>query len=340
MGDKMTTVHDVARYAGVSTASVSRVLNNYEHVSPDVLAKVQRAIEQLGYTPNSTAKSLRTLKSSKIIVSVPDIANVFFSNIIRSAEEAASVAGYAMLLGDVGFEGSSEEAYASLLKRREADGIIFLGHGIPPSLREMLARMGARAPIVNACDFSENLGLSSVHIDNMRAAIDVMNYLYSLGHRRIGIITGSMDSPISKDRRRGSEISAQAHGHADSLHILTGDYTIDSGATLATELLALIPRPTAIFCFSDDMAIGALYAARLAGIDCPTELSVVGFDDVKYARFAQPALTTIRQPMHEIGRRAVELLIGIIEGRIDSLVNITLEHSLVVRETTGPAFYA
>ncbi|MBX9730875.1 MAG: LacI family transcriptional regulator, partial [Sphingomonas sp.] len=207
----MTTVHDVARYAGVSTASVSRVINNYEHVSPTVLAKVLRAIEDLGYTPNSAAKSLRTLKSSKIIVSVPDIANIFFSNVIRSAEEAASVAGYAMLLGDVGFEGHSEEAYASLLKRREADGIIFLGHGIPQSLREMLGRMGPRAPIVNACDFSESLGLSGVHIDNLQAACDVMNYLYSLGHKRIGVITGSMDSPISRDRRRGAEISAQAH---------------------------------------------------------------------------------------------------------------------------------
>lgn len=333
----MTTVHDVARYAGVSTASVSRVLNNYQHVSPDVLAKVQRAIKDLGYIPNSAAKSLRTLKSSKIIVSVPDIANVFYSNIIRSAEEAASVGGYAMLLGDVGFEGHSEEAYASLLKQREADGIIFLGHGIPLSLREMHARLGPRAPIVNACDFSVNLGLSSVHIDNMAAACDAMNYLYSLGHRRIGIITGSMTSPISRDRRRGAEITAQAHGFGDSLHVLTGDYTIESGATLTAELLALQPRPTAIFCFSDDLAIGALYTARQAGIACPEELSIVGFDDVKYARFTQPALTTIRQPMQEIGRRAVELLIDIIEGRIDTLVNVTLPHELVIRDTTAAA---
>jgi LacI family transcriptional regulator, repressor for deo operon, udp, cdd, tsx, nupC, and nupG len=332
-----TTVHDVARYAGVSTASVSRVLNEYEHVSADVVRRVQRAINDLGYAPNAAAKSLRTLKSSKLIVSVPDISNMFFSTIIRSAEEAAVSAGYAVLIGDVGFNGGTEDAYGRLLRRKEADGMIFLGHSLAPSLREVVARLGARAPIVNACEFSADLGVSSVHIDNTRAAGDVMNHLYGLGHSRIGVITGDLSSPISRDRLLGVRTAAQARSLETGLQIMTGDYSIESGARLSAVLLGRDPRPTAIFCFSDDMAMGTLHTARSAGIDCPAMLSVVGFDDVRFTPYTQPALTTVHQPMAEIGRLAVEVLLDIIQGRHDAICNIMLDHALVIRESTGPA---
>ncbi len=330
----MATIQDVAKMAGVSTATVSRVLNGYEHISPPVLARVRHAIGTLDYEPNRMAKSLRTLKTQRLIVTVPDIANPFFANIIRGVEEAAYAAGYTVLLGDVGFGGSSDEAYASLLRRREADGLIFLGHTLPASLNDLIAAKGAGAPIVNGCEFSEDLGVSSVHIDNARAARDAMDHLYSLGHRRVGIITGDMRSPISRDRLQGVMASAAAHGRVDSLRVVNGDYSIESGARLAAELTA-DKAPTAIFCFSDDMAFGAMHALRQAGLACPDDVSIVGFDDIRLAQFGTPPLTTIRQPMREIGRKTVDLLLGIMERGVTERINLTLGHKLVVRGSTA-----
>ena len=332
----MPTIQDVAKLAHVSTATVSRVLNGYEHVSPAVAEKVLQAVGELGYEPNQMAKSLRTLKTSRIVVTVPDIANPFFSHIIRGVEESALAAGYTVLLGDVGFHGDSEAAYASLLRRKEADGLIFLGHTLPPTLSDLIARKGAAAPVVNGCEFSESLDVSSVHIDNSRAAREVMDYLYGLGHRRIAIITGDMRSPISRDRLAGVHISATSHGHEGQLSVVTGDYSIESGDQLATTIIATQPRPTAIFCFSDDMAFGALHAMRGAGIACPKDISLVGFDDARLSRFSAPSLTTVRQPMREIGRKTVELLIDIMENGATERVNMTLDHELVIRESTAP----
>ena len=331
----MSTISDVARLAGVSTATVSRVLNGYEHVSTDTAVRVAEAIEQLGYAPNAMAKSLRTLKSSRIIVTVPDIANPFFASIIRGAEETAQAAGYAVLLGDVGSNAESEEVYAGLLRRREADGLIFLGHHIPDSLAEMVERQGAAAPVVNGCEYTDALPVSSVHIDNVAAAREVMDHLYDLGHRTVGIVTGDLSSPISRDRLKGVKDSAAAHGLASGLHVVNGDYSIGAGARLTTQLVTLMPRPTAIFCFSDDMAFGACHSLREAGLDCPRDVSVVGFDDISPSRFAAPPLTTVRQPMREIGVRTVELLLDILERGASRRVNMTLPHELVLRASTA-----
>lgn len=330
----MSTINDVAKLAGVSTATVSRVLNDYAHVSPAVLEKVMGAIDQLGYEPNQMAKSLRTLKTSRLIVTVPNIANAFFAHIIRGVEEAALAAGYTVLLGDVGF-GDSEDAYAALLRRKEADGMIFLGHTLPASLNDLVTKKGAAAPIVNGCEFSDSLSVSSVHIDNALAARQIMDHLYGLGHRRIGVITGDLRSPISRDRLQGVTASADQHGRSNDLTILTGDYSIECGAEMTRQLLAQAKRPTALFCFSDDMAFGALHAIRAAGLTCPADISVAGFDDVHLSRFSTPSLTTVRQPMHEIGRKTVDLLLGIINGGITERVNITLAHELVIRESTA-----
>lgn len=330
----MSTISDVANLAGVSTATVSRVLNGYTHVSPRVLERVEKAIAELGYEPNAMAKSLRTLKSNRIVVTVPDIANPFYANIIRGVEETASAAGYAVLLGDIGSAAGSDEAYAALLKRKEADGLIFLGHSLPDSLQERVKREGAAAPVVNGCEFSGSLPVSSVNIDNTAAAREMIEHLHGLGHRRIGVITGDMASPTSRGRLSGVEAAARDLGIRD-IQIVNGDYTIESGIARAAELIQGDNRPTAIFCFSDDMAFGAIHALRGAGLNCPDDVSVAGFDDLRLAKYAQPALTTIRQPMHEIGVKTVELLLDIIENGGVERVNVTLGHELVVRASTA-----
>lgn len=331
----MTTIRDVAAAAGVSRATAARVLANPEMVAEATRARVMKSVEELGYTRNSVAASLRTTRTGRIIVTVPDISNPFFSRVIRGVEEAAQKAGYAVLLGDTRNEREREEQYAEMLNRREADGIIFLGHRLPTTLARLLDRDGARAPIVNGCEFTPSLGVSSAHIDNAGAAHEVMRTLYEMGHRDIALITGPDDSPLTRDRLIGARKAAEDRG-AERPIVESGDFTIESGRRAGMSLLTRDRPPTAIFCFSDEMAIGALAAARSAGIACPHTISIVGFDDIQMARYVDPPLATVRQPMAEIGRRTVELLLDILNDRQDTPVSATLPHQLVVRESLGP----
>jgi LacI family repressor for deo operon, udp, cdd, tsx, nupC, and nupG len=331
----MATIQDVARDAGVSTATVSRVLSAPELVADATRARVMASVASLGYQPNFAAKSLRTLRTEKILVTVPDISNPFFSQVIRGVEEAARAAGYSVLLGDTRHEDDREEEYASMLLRREADGLIFLGHRLPEALAPMVAAQGPRTPIVNGCEYSPELGVSGAHIDNARAAAEAMEHLYGLGHRRVGVITGPLASPLSRDRLEGARRAAGAHGEADNLAVAAGDFSIESGLREATALLSAAQPPTAIFCFSDEMAMGALVAIRRRGLVCPLDVSVMGFDDIRFAEYLDPPLTTVSQPMDRIGHEVVRLLLDILSGRSDTLQHVTLAHRLVVRGSTG-----
>jgi LacI family repressor for deo operon, udp, cdd, tsx, nupC, and nupG len=330
----MATIQDVARDAGVSTATVSRVLSGSARATDETRARVMESVGRLGYAPNNAAKSLRTMRSGKILVTVPDISNPFFSQVIRGVEEAASAAGYSVLLGDTRHEDEREAQFADMLRRREADGLIFLGHRLPDSLVEMVARLGPRAPIVNGCEFSPGLGVSGAHIDNERAAREAMEHLYVLGHRRIGVITGPLAGPLSRDRLTGVEAAAAKHGR-DGLSVVHGDFSIESGLAQTLRLLDASPAPTAFFCFSDEMAMGALEAFRRRGLNCPADVSLIGFDDIRYAQHLHPPLTTVSQPMAAIGHEVVRLLVEVLSGRADVVRNVTLEHRLVVRETTA-----
>lgn len=333
----MPTMQDVAQRAGVSTATVSRVLATPERSSEATRRAVMAAVETLGYAPNFAAKSLRTLRTEKIVVTVPDITNPFFSSVIRGVEDAAQASGYAVLLGDTRHDAHREELYAGMLARRQADGLIFLGHRLPATLAELVKRKGGRAPIVNGCEFSSDLGVSSAHIDNAKAASEAMAYLYSLGHRRIGVVTGPMASPISRDRLAGVKATASAHEASHMLQTAIGDFSIESGAREAREMVLSADPPTAIFCFGDEMAIGALDAVQKAGFSCPADVSVMGFDDIRYSRFITPALTTTNQPMEEMGRETVRLLLGLLNRQLTGPISVTLPHRLVVRASTGPA---
>jgi LacI family repressor for deo operon, udp, cdd, tsx, nupC, and nupG len=189
---------------------------------------------------------------------------------------------------------------------------------------------------VNGCEFSSNLGVPGVHIDNAQAAAQAMTHLYDLGHRRIGVVTGPLDSPLSLDRLCGTKSCANAHEADGSLLVTTGDFSIASGCRAAEELLDRAEPPTAVFCFNDEMAIGVIDAARRRGVAVPRHLSVVGFDDIRFARHVEPALTTIAQPMRDIGHGTVGLLLEILAGRESAPPSVTLPHELIVRASTAP----
>jgi LacI family repressor for deo operon, udp, cdd, tsx, nupC, and nupG len=191
------------------------------------------------------------------------------------------------------------------------------------------------APVVNGCEYSPSLGVPSAHVDNEAAAYEAMSHLYGLGHRQIGIITGPLASPLSRDRLRGAQSCAKDNGAGRQLMVVNGDFSIESGIAGAARLLAQETPPTAVFCFNDEMAIGVLdYAGRI-GKSVPESLSVIGFDDIRFARYMRPALTTISQPMLDIGRETVRLLLGVLQGTVTSPVSITLPHKLEIRSSTG-----
>jgi LacI family transcriptional regulator, repressor for deo operon, udp, cdd, tsx, nupC, and nupG len=267
---------------------------------------------------------------------VPDIANPFFSLIIQGIEEAAQREDYAVLLGDTRHDPQREERYALMLQRKEADGLIFLGHRLPKTLDAWTRDRSSTAPIVNGCEFGPNLRVPSAHIDNAVAASQAMDHLYGLGHRQIGIVTGPLVSPLSRDRLRGVTSSASAQGTKSQLSVVHGDFSIDSGIAGAAQLLAQAKPPTAIFCFSDEMAIGVMDHARQRGMSVPEQLSVVGFDDIRFSRYLSPALTTIGQPMQDIGRETVRLLLQILRDNNSRPASITLPHKLLIRASTAP----
>jgi LacI family repressor for deo operon, udp, cdd, tsx, nupC, and nupG len=329
----MVTIRDVADLAGFSIATVSRVLSKPETVTESTRHRVQQSIDALGYEPNFAAKSLRMARVSKILLTVPDISNPFFGSVIRGAEDAASIAGYSIVLGDTRHDEERELQYGSMLRRREVDGLIFLGHKLPPNLAQML-KTRDDAPIVNGCEHSPDLPVTSVHIDNHRAAMDAMEYLYALGHREIGVITGPLESPLSRDRLNGVRAAAASVNLSASLRVSVGDFTVDSGEREARAFLTTTKRPTAIFCFSDEMAIGALSAMRSIGLDCPGSLSLMGFDDIRFARVMHPSLSTVSQPADAIGRESVRLLLEILGGQSTGKTSITLPHQLIIRAST------
>ena len=333
----MANIYDVAKRAGVSTATISRALSRPDVVAPDTRMRVLAAIDSLGFTPNAAAKNLRTLRTAKLLVTVPDISNPFFSLILQGIEDTAQREGYAVLVGDTQHDEDREEKYALMLRRKEADGLIFLGHRLPKEAATLVRSMRPRqAPVVNGCEFSPNLGIPSVHIDNATAASDAMEHLYRLGHRRIGVITGPLVSPLSRDRLAGAAARAKKARAEREMIVMNGDFSIESGSAAAERLLGRKARPTAIFCFNDEMAMGVYQTAHLRGLRIPHDLSVVGFDDIRFARYFDPPLTTVAQPMRQIGEGTVRLLLEILRHNDKPAESVTLPHTLVVRSSSAP----
>lgn len=331
----MPTIIEVAAIAGVSTATVSRVLSQPERVSAKTRERVMAVVESTGYAPNVAARTLRTLRAAKILLTVPDISNPFFATIIHGAEEAARDAGYGMVVGDTRHDGEVEDQYAEMLSRREVDGLIFLGHRLPEKLRPLVKRQGAAAPVVNGCEYSPELGVPGVHIDNASAGDEAISHLISLGHRQISLITGPTISPLTRDRLAGANAAAARHGLGNQLIVLTGNYTAAFAFSETPKLIAA--GVTAIFCFNDEMAMGAISAIHQAGLRCPDDISVMGFDDLPLAQYYQPGLTTIAQPKRRIGRKTVEMLLSILSGQPITEQHVTLPHRLVVRGSTAAA---
>ena len=327
-----STIQDVAKAAGVSVATVSRVINNSTSVSVETKELVLDAVKRLDYRPNLLGRNLRRAETRLILVLLPNISNPFYSRIVKGIEDVGHRNGYNVLLCNTDSEPGREKLYLDLLKNRLADGVIFMA----PSLsREELTETGKSFPMVQCCEYKEGAKVSHVSIDNFAASQKIVKHLLALGHRRIGLISCDNEYLSTIHREEGYRKAVLDAGikPEDGLSI-DGDYSFKSGLRAASQLLSLTDRPTAVFCISDIMAIGAIRAARERGLRVPEDFAVAGFDNVSFASMCDPMLTTVSQPKYDLGCTAMELLLKQIHGEMKEPQDLILEFELIIREST------
>jgi LacI family transcriptional regulator, repressor for deo operon, udp, cdd, tsx, nupC, and nupG len=326
----MSNIREVAEIAGVSVATVSRALTTPEKVSAESFQKVQDAIKAVGYRPNLLARNFRAAKSFNVVVLVPDITNPFFSQVIQSIEDRAQQRGYAVLLGDTRESSKREQDYVDRVETRLADGVIQLRPQSMSATRQTI-------PWVNACGCEGTPG-PSIRVDNIEASKTIVDHLAALGHRRIGVISGRRDNPHSIDRLQGYKKGLEQAGlpFCEEL-VIEGDFTLWSGQRAASRLFDLKHIPTAICCMNDEMALGAIQTIKSRGLRVPDDISVTGFDNIQYAKYWDPPLTTIAQPAEEIGTVAMDLLLRIIDGEDLSNLEVLLPTQFMIRQSTAKA---
>lgn len=333
---RTVTLRDVARVAGVSTATVSRALEKPGAVADTTRSRVMEAVAACGYTPNIMARSLRKMETRLVTILLADVTNPFFNEIVRGIEQVAREHGYSVLLADSENDPGRENAYGDLLAAKRTDGMILLNGRMPAGLTLPDAGEATDAPIVVACEYLPNIDLPTIQIDNIDAARRGTEHLLSLGHRRIGFITGPLWNVLSRDRLFGYRTAMLDRGLPfDEALVVHGNFSIQSGIAATERLLGLSQRPTGIFASNDEMAIGAIRAARDAGLRVPQDISIVGFDDIRFAAFVDPPLTTIRQPGQEIGRRAMTHMVHILAGERIAERRLVLPTELIVRSSAA-----
>lgn len=333
----MPTIADVARKAGVSVATVSRVINGTKFVSPELRQCVLQAMEELDYHPNLLAGSLRRGKSYTIGLIVPDTANPFFGEVAKAVEDVGFQNGYNVVLCNSNYDLERERSYIEVLLAKQVDGLVF----IPCSseiahVRDLLAKM--RGPVVIADRYTPELSTDSVTAANRVGGRLVAQHLLTLGHQRIGWIGRPEYLVHVQDRFIGFRETLAEQGVIvpDELCV-RGGFSLEDGLRAARRLLSGPNPPTAIFAYNDIMAIGALRAAREMGLHVPDDVAIVGFDNIPQASFVTPQLTTVDHPKYHIGELATQLLIGRLRGEIEGdPQQHVLDVRLVVRESSDP----
>jgi DNA-binding LacI/PurR family transcriptional regulator len=327
------SIADVAERAGVSVATVSRVLNGHTNVRETTREKVLEAVATSGYRINELARNLRTAESRLLLTMVPDFGNPFYSAIVRGIDSVARQNGYFMLLCDTGADPLRERSYFDLLRGRRADGAICLD---PAAVQKALAEESSALPWVACCEFDPAAGVPYVGIDNHLAAGDVVRYLTAKGHRRIALINSGQGYLYGRQRLAGYRdalIEAGIEPRAEWLIELDSlDY--DAGERAAAQLASLgDARPTAAFAVSDTLAIGVMNGFRGAGFSVPDDVAVVGFDDIAVAAHVDPPLTTVSQPMQLLGETAADLLLKRLRDPRADVPGVLLPHRLIRRRS-------
>ncbi|MGL5284600.1 transcriptional regulator, LacI family [Aeromonas sp. RU39B] len=329
----MATIKDVAARAGVSISTVSHVLNHTRRVSEEATQKVVEAVAELNYAPNSVARSLKVNSTKTIGMLVTTSANPFFAEVVRGVEAYCFEQGYSLILCNTENQPQRQRHYLKMLMEKRVDGLLVLGTDIDSTLRDML-RSHQSVPLV-MLDWGTECDFANVINDNARAGARMAaRYLLDQGHTDIACITGQLDKQTTQQRIDGVRDALSERGLTlPEQRIFEGDFESQSGFDQMKQILALTPRPSAVFAFDDPMAIGAICAAWEAGVKVPDDISIIGYDDVEMARFASPPLTTIRHPKAELGQMAVQQLVGRIRNKEQSVESVTVQPELIIRHS-------
>lgn len=333
----MATISDVAKLASVSKATVSRVLNGVT-VRPESLKRVLSAIEQLDYRPNAQARSLTSGKTSVVGVLVPDMDGPFFGAVLEGCQQTLLSYGYNMMVCSTYHRRGNEWTFAKIMLEKRVDGLLIISpREIADHSMQQLLRDSSREgfPIVVADGEIDRRSVSGIWVDNFQGGYLATKHLLELGHSRIGVLTGVDASHETIQRLEGHRKALQDWKVPwEQLSVSVGNYEIEDAKKAAKRVLD--KNPTAVFAFSDTIAAGMLEYCQENGIAVPDDLSVVGYDDIIFAKMVTPKLTTIRQPLLELGDLSATKLIRVITGEDADISQTTLPVELIVRESTAP----
>jgi len=331
------TIRDVAVKAGVSHQTVSRVINHSEQVTEETRQRVERVITEMGYSPNAIARYMARGSTRTLSCISPNLTDFTFASIIEGAEIEARQQGYFLMSASAPDEKVFQDLVSQLVESRRTEGLLVIN----PYADERHTLLPSRHPVVFVGATPRDGSVSSVALDDRSVALQAMQHLIDLGHRRIAMITGPDAEDCTRDRVGGyKEALQKAHLAYDESLVVTGDWSATSGYLAFETLFRLPERPTAVFAQNDRMAVGLARAAREAGVSIPEQLSLIGVDDMPLASYFDPPLTTMHQDITSIGREAVRLLIKSVESKQECCQQLLLPVELVVRQSTASAPFA
>lgn len=331
------TLEDIAKLAGVSRSTVSRVVNQHPNVRPAVRKRVQEVIQTTGFHPNAAARTLASQRSSMLGLVLPRSVSSFFSDpyfprLTQGIAQACNQFDYALALFLVGTKEDEQKIFPRVSRKGLLDGLLVQSGQLGDVLIDRLVSTNIPLVIIGRPFQTENV--SYIDVDNVNAAYNAVSHLIRVGHQRIGLIGGAANSTVSLDRKDGYIKALLERGRdLDAALIAEGDFTEASGYYAMQQLLPA--RPDAVFVASDLMAIGAMRAVREAGLMIPDDIAFVGFDDLPLATIPSPTLTTVRQPIVQFGMQAVEILIDLIENGISPARRFIMDTELIIRESCG-----
>jgi LacI family transcriptional regulator len=327
----MATIKDVAKMAGVSLSTVSRIMNNTKPVSSELRQRVNKAIKETGYTPNSIARSMVLKKTQVIGIIINDISNRYYAQFVRGIENAAYKAGYNIMLCDSNFSNKSELEYLRLMRDKMVDGIIISTRLLAPHFKEF--EQETNIPMV-----FENRPRSdfySVAVNNEIMSYRAVEYLIQSGHEKIGCIYSPLDDiSTGHDRFAGYQRALEHYGiKFNPDFTAVGNFSPQSGYEAVVSILKKAPDITALFCVSDEMAIGVYSALYDRNINIPNDISIIGFDDIDLSKYMRPELTTVHQPIERIGQKCIDLVIRLIKGDNPEKKSLYVDTELYIRNS-------
>ncbi len=327
------TIYDVAREANVSMATVSRVVNGNPNVKPATRKKVLDAIERLGYRPNAVARGLASKKTTTVGVIIPDISSIFFAELARGIEDIATMYNYNIILSNSDQNKEKEIHLINSMLGKQVDGLVFMGGKITEDhVREF---QNASVPVVLAATVDETNSVPSVNINYEEASYEATKTLFDKGNEHVAFISGPLETNINDQKLSGyyRAIEEQGKSYGDR-YVIRGDYTYDSGIEALDQLINMEERPSAVFVASDEMALGVIHGAQDKGLRVPEDVEVFGFDNTRLATMVRPTLSTVVQPMYDIGAVSMRLLTKYMNNEKVEEQNVILPHRNIERNST------